>query len=80
MTPLLLNLNNRSWGLFLPQRNIARHYFLIGQTYSFLFDVCSYIFYINLHANALKHPQTQFGVKKKTPQDLFNVIIFWTCY
>ncbi len=31
------NLNNRSWGLFWPQKNITRHYFLIGWTYSFIF-------------------------------------------
>ena len=33
---LPFNLNNRSWGLFRPQRNIKRHYFLIGWTYSFV--------------------------------------------
>ncbi len=34
---ICFNLNNRSWGLFRPRRNITRHYFLIGWTYSFVF-------------------------------------------
>ncbi len=68
-----INLNNRSWGLFRPRRNISRHYFLIGWTYSFVFH------------NAPKHPRRCDGVRydpktsvgvKKDPRTCLTWLFF----
>ncbi len=60
-----INLNNRSWGLFRPRRNITCHYFLIGWTYSFVVHNiwCVNMSHTSLYANAPKHPRRCDGVR-----------------